>query len=136
MKIFKSMRKEHKRVYPNFPDWPPGASTANGTTLCHYMQLYRYFVSQSSEFCHHNLLCCFSTSRSPETLDTPSYNQKLNCFFVVIFLGIFTHTYTHTHTHTHTHIYIYIYIYKHWDSNLANTNTFPSIVPQFPDVLK
>jgi hypothetical protein len=26
------------------------------------VQLYRYFVSQSSEFCHHNPLCCFSTS--------------------------------------------------------------------------
>jgi hypothetical protein len=26
------------------------------------MQLYRYFVSQSSEACHHNRLCCFSTS--------------------------------------------------------------------------
>jgi len=26
------------------------------------VQLYCYFVSQSSEFCHHNLLCCFSTS--------------------------------------------------------------------------
>jgi len=26
------------------------------------MQLYRYFVSQSSEFCRHNPLCCFSTS--------------------------------------------------------------------------
>jgi len=24
--------------------------------------LYRYFVSQSSEFCHRNPLCCFSTS--------------------------------------------------------------------------
>jgi hypothetical protein len=23
------------------------------------VQLYRYFVSQSSEFCHHNPLCCF-----------------------------------------------------------------------------
>jgi len=23
------------------------------------MQLYHYFVSQSSEFCHHNPLCCF-----------------------------------------------------------------------------
>jgi len=21
-------------VYPNFPYWPPGARTANGTTLC------------------------------------------------------------------------------------------------------
>jgi hypothetical protein len=45
-----------------FPDWPPGARTANGTALCHYMQLYRYCVSQSSEFCRHNHLCCFSTS--------------------------------------------------------------------------
>jgi len=24
--------------------------------------LYRYFVSQSSEFCRHKTLCCFSTS--------------------------------------------------------------------------
>jgi len=38
------------------------------------VQLYRYFVSQSSEFCRHNPLCCFSTSvclfryrLSPET---------------------------------------------------------------------
>jgi len=28
------------------------------------MQLYRYFVRQSSEFCRHNPLCCFSTSSS------------------------------------------------------------------------
>jgi hypothetical protein len=26
------------------------------------VQLYRYFVRQSSEFCRHNPLCCFSTS--------------------------------------------------------------------------
>jgi hypothetical protein len=26
------------------------------------VQLYRYFVSQSSEFCRHNPLCCFPTS--------------------------------------------------------------------------
>jgi len=26
------------------------------------VQLYRYFVSQSSEFCRHNPFCCFSTS--------------------------------------------------------------------------
>jgi len=25
------------------------------------VQLYRYFVSQSSAVCHHNPLCCFST---------------------------------------------------------------------------
>jgi hypothetical protein len=23
-----------------FPDWPPGARTANGTVLCHYVQLF------------------------------------------------------------------------------------------------
>jgi hypothetical protein len=28
------------------------------------MQFYRYFMSQSSEFCRHNPLCCFSTSVS------------------------------------------------------------------------
>jgi hypothetical protein len=32
------------------------------TALCHWVQLYRYFVSQSSEFCHHNPMCCFSRS--------------------------------------------------------------------------
>jgi len=26
------------------------------------VQMYGYFVSQSSEFCCHNPLCCFSTS--------------------------------------------------------------------------
>jgi hypothetical protein len=45
-----------------FPDWPPGPRTSNGTALCHNVQLYRYFVSQSSEFCCHNPLFCFSTS--------------------------------------------------------------------------
>jgi hypothetical protein len=45
-----------------FPDWPPWARTANGTVLCQYVQLYRYFVNQSNEFCRHNALCCFSTS--------------------------------------------------------------------------
>jgi hypothetical protein len=44
-----------------FPDWPPGARTANDTALCHYVQLCRYFVSQSSEFCRYNPLCCFSS---------------------------------------------------------------------------
>jgi hypothetical protein len=28
-----------------FPDWPPGARTANGTALCHQVQLYPYFVN-------------------------------------------------------------------------------------------
>jgi hypothetical protein len=50
------------------------------------MQLYRYFVSQSSEFCCHNPLCCFSTSvycckrifrydLVRKFLDTPSYED-------------------------------------------------------------
>jgi hypothetical protein len=47
-----------------FPDWPPGAITANGRALCHYAQLYRYFVSQSSKFCRYNPLSCFSTSNT------------------------------------------------------------------------
>jgi hypothetical protein len=71
-----------------FPDWPPGARTANGTALCHLMQLYRYFVSQSSKFCRHNTLCCFSTRVSccsfrhrlcPETFRyTLVYSQLLS----------------------------------------------------------
>jgi len=36
--------------------------TANGRALCHYVQFYRYFVSHSSEFYHHNPSYCFSTS--------------------------------------------------------------------------
>jgi len=45
-----------------FPDWPPGARTANGLALCYQVQLYRYFVSQSSEFCRNNHSCYFSAS--------------------------------------------------------------------------
>jgi hypothetical protein len=45
-----------------FPDWPPGAITANGTALCHDVQLYRYVVRQSSKFCRYNPLCSFLTS--------------------------------------------------------------------------
>jgi hypothetical protein len=45
-----------------FPDWPPRTRAANGTALCHYVQLYHCFVSQSSEFCRHNPLCCFSAN--------------------------------------------------------------------------
>jgi hypothetical protein len=47
-----------------FPDWPPGTRIANGKDLCHQVQLCRYFVSQSSEFCRHNPLFCFSTSNT------------------------------------------------------------------------
>jgi hypothetical protein len=60
------VRRNSERLYirgciQKFPDWPPGARTANGTALCHYVQLYRYFVSHSSEFCHHTL--CVASQR-------------------------------------------------------------------------
>jgi hypothetical protein len=45
-----------RRCIQKFPDRPPGATTANGTALRHWVQLYRYFVSQYSEFCRHNPL--------------------------------------------------------------------------------
>jgi len=45
-----------------FPHWLHGVRTANCTALCHKVQLCHYFVSQSSEFCCHNPLCCFSTN--------------------------------------------------------------------------
>jgi len=54
----------HKIYIYHFPytRWPPGARTANGIGLCHWVQLYHYFMCQSSEFCRHNPLSCFSTS--------------------------------------------------------------------------
>jgi hypothetical protein len=52
-------RHDVRERIQNFPAWPPGAKTANGTAFCHWVQLYRYFMSQ---FCRHNPLCCFSTS--------------------------------------------------------------------------
>jgi hypothetical protein len=56
-------KKDNLRVcIQKFPDWPPGARTANGTALCHNIRFYRYFVSHSSEFCRHDSLCCFSWS--------------------------------------------------------------------------
>jgi len=47
--------------------------------------LYRYFMSQSSEFCRPSPLCCFSTSvccyfvigSVPELLDTSSYGGDI-----------------------------------------------------------
>jgi hypothetical protein len=50
------------RVYPKLSGLAAWRETANGTPLCHLVQLYRYFVSQSSEFFRHNPLCCFLTS--------------------------------------------------------------------------
>jgi hypothetical protein len=48
-------------VYPKVFGLAAWNENYNGTILCHWMPLYRYFVSQSSEFCRHNPLCCFST---------------------------------------------------------------------------
>jgi hypothetical protein len=43
-----------------YPKVSGGARTANGIALCHYAKLYRYFVSQSNEFCRHITLCVAS----------------------------------------------------------------------------
>jgi hypothetical protein len=89
-----------------FPDWLPGARTANGTALCHRVQLYRYFMSQSSEFCRHNPLCCFSTSVYC-CKHIFSYRLSSETFgYILVRPSI--HTYTHTHTHTHTCIFTVI----------------------------
>jgi len=61
------------------------------------VQLYCYFVSESSEFCRHNPLCCFSTSNtkgerifryrlSPET-----FGYTLVAFNTVINLCTYSH---------------------------------------------
>jgi hypothetical protein len=60
--VLKLRIRRSTRCIQKFPDWPPGARTANGTALCYYVQFYCCFVSQSREFCHHNPLCYFSTS--------------------------------------------------------------------------
>jgi hypothetical protein len=57
-----NLSKKVRGCIQKFPNWPPGARIANGADLCHKVQLYRYFVIQSSEICRHNTLCCFSTS--------------------------------------------------------------------------
>jgi len=77
-----------------FPDWPTGARTANVTVLCQWVQLYRYFVSQSSEFFRHNSLCCFSLSvyfclfryrLSPETF---GYTLVCPVHFILLDLNV------------------------------------------------
>jgi hypothetical protein len=54
-------KSDVRRCIQKFPDLPPEARTANGTALCHQVQLHHYYVSQSSEFSRHNPLCCLST---------------------------------------------------------------------------
>jgi hypothetical protein len=61
------------------------------------VKLYRYFVSQSSEFCRHNTLCCFSTSvccyfvidSVRKLLDTPSYSICITCIYLHLQLFIY-----------------------------------------------
>jgi hypothetical protein len=83
----------HCTSIQKFPDWLLGARTANCTALCHQVQLYRYFMSQSSEFCRHNPLCCFSTSvycsscyfvidSVRKLLDTLSYTICSRMYFI------------------------------------------------------
>jgi hypothetical protein len=48
----------------NLQDWLPEATTANGTDLYHKVRFFRYFVSQSIEFCHHNPLKATATSNT------------------------------------------------------------------------
>jgi len=67
-----------------FPDWPPGARSANGTALCHLVQLYRYSVNQSSEFCSHNPLCCFSSVRCLFSLSTQSGNFWMHPSMILV----------------------------------------------------
>jgi len=83
-----------------FPEWLPGARIANGTALCHWMQLRRYFVNQCSEFCRYKPLYCFSTSvyycerifryrLSLKLLDTPSCDYRIYNYFVYPFVILF-----------------------------------------------
>jgi hypothetical protein len=78
------IRNSIRGCIQKFPDWPTGARTASGTALCHQVQLCLYFLSQSSEFCRHNTLCCFLTSvccimdSVRELLDTHLYRRNRN----------------------------------------------------------
>jgi len=62
-KIFSTLI-QFTRVYPKVSGLAAWRETANDAALCHYVQFYRYFVSQSSEFRRHNPLCCFSTTNT------------------------------------------------------------------------
>jgi hypothetical protein len=63
------------------------------------MQLCRYFVTQSSEFCRHNHLCCFSTSvycckrifryrLSPETFGYTLVHDNFHSKFSFVFIRL------------------------------------------------
>jgi len=91
-------RLETRGCIQKFPDWPPGATAANGIALCHWMQLYRYFVSQSSEFCRHSPLCCFSMSNTKGKRRFRYRHSPETFGYTLIYIYIHTHTQTHTHT--------------------------------------
>jgi len=75
-----------------FPDMPPGARPANGTALCHQVQLYRYFVSQSSEFCRHKPLKRTAASNTkgkrkfPYRLSPETFGYTLLVWLQICFL--------------------------------------------------
>jgi len=72
-----------------FLDWLPGVRTANSTALCHYLQLYRYFVSFAAitlyVASHQMFYCCcyclFCYESVWKLLHMPSYlfiKQEMN----------------------------------------------------------
>jgi hypothetical protein len=70
------------------------------------VQLYRYFVSQSSEFCRHNPLCCFTTSST----------KGKRIFLYRVSPGTFGYTVVHSQIrlqskHFMFHIYIQLYLF-------------------------
>jgi hypothetical protein len=59
-------------------------------------QLYRYSVSQSSEFCRHNTLCCFSTS--------------VYCCKRIFCYRLSPETFEYTLVYIYIYIYLFIYL--------------------------
>jgi hypothetical protein len=90
------------------------------------VQLYRYFVSQSGEFCRHNPLCCFSTSNTKgkriyfvidlvrKLLDTPSYFVR--------------------NTHTHSYVIVPFTFLLHSSKNTLKENGMMCSIAEFTHV--
>jgi hypothetical protein len=55
-------KKKSTRVYPKVPGLAAWSENCKWYSSLPLVQLYCYFVSQSSEFCLHNPLCCSSMS--------------------------------------------------------------------------
>jgi len=49
-------------MYPKVSGLAAWSKNYKWYSSCQQVHLYRYFVSQSCEFCRHDPLCCFSTS--------------------------------------------------------------------------